>query len=193
MPPVWSWIRLFLNWLFLPVFLLTLAVDQGSKSLVTHLMELGESIPQDGIVRITYTVNTGSAFGLFQNQNAFLIVASIAGIAALLLFYQTLSLPQTPVRVVLGLQLAGAIGNLKDRLTLGYVVDFIDLGWWPVFNVADSAIVVGMVVMAWLFMTSRGTHRQQTMGGPRALPPPREYQVLPPQAGPPPTEGGEAQ
>ena len=125
--------------------LAALLADQLSKALVLLTMYPGQSIPESGIFRLTYVKNTGSAFGLFPNQTLFLIFASFVGIAILLVFYRIHRVSSPILRISLGLQLGGAIGNLMDRLRLGYVVDFLDVGAWPVFNLADSAIVVGLV------------------------------------------------
>ena len=126
------------------VFAVTLASDQLSKHFVSNNMRLGESIPHDGPVVITYVTNSGSAFGLFPNQTLFLIIASFIGICVLMMFYRSHHFSSPYIRLSLGLQLGGAFGNLIDRVRLGHVVDFIDLGWWPVFNLADSAIVIGL-------------------------------------------------
>ena len=135
----------FLGGLSLFVMLAALLADQLSKALVLLTMYPGQSIPESGIFRLTYVKNTGSAFGLFPNQTLFLIFASFVGIAILLVFYRIHRVSGPILRISLGLQLGGAIGNLMDRLRLGYVVDFLDVGAWPVFNLADSAIVVGLV------------------------------------------------
>ena len=103
--------------------------------------------------RITHVTNTGSAFGFFPSQTALLILASLVGIAILIIFYRHQPLPGLLLRTSLGLQLGGAAGNLADRLTLGGVTDFIDIGRWPVFNLADSAIVIGIGILAWFFLS----------------------------------------
>lgn len=126
------------------VFAVTLVSDQLSKYFVSTNMRLGESIPHDGPIVLTYVTNSGSAFGLFPNQTLFLIIASFIGICVLMIFYKSHHFSNPYVRLSLGLQLGGAFGNLIDRVRLGHVVDFIDLGWWPVFNLADSAIVIGL-------------------------------------------------
>ena len=133
---------------------LVFLLDQFSKFLVRQTLELRESFPVDGFARITHTYNTGSAFGLFQGYNAPLIFVSFLGIVILVLLYRTQSLPLGLLRLSLGLQLGGAVGNLLDRVRLGYVTDWIDIGPWPVFNIADSCIVTGLVILAWLFFTS---------------------------------------
>ncbi len=145
--------RDFFGGLSLFVMLAALAADQASKALVLLNMYPGQSIPESGFFRITYVTNTGSAFGLFPNQTLFLIIASFVGIGILLVFYRIHRVSSPILRISLGLQLGGAIGNLMDRLRLGHVVDFIDVGAWPVFNLADSSIVVGLVGLLFTMLT----------------------------------------
>ena len=142
------------------VSLLVIGADQLSKYLVRANMELGQSIPSEGIVRLTYTTNTGGAFGLFANQTFLLSVTAVVGIAVLVLYLRYLPLGSTLLRLGLGLDLGGAVGNLIDRVRLGEVTDFIDVGFWPVFNLADSAIVVGtfLIVYYLLFATGKSVH-----------------------------------
>ena len=131
---------------------LVFALDQITKAVVRHELLLGESIPRDGTFRITHTFNTGSAFGLFPDQTLFLIVASFVGIGILLLVYRHHPFPGFPLRLSIGMQLGGAFGNLADRLRSGQVTDFVDLSFWPVFNVADASIVIGIIIVAGLFV-----------------------------------------
>ena len=138
----WYWDRV-----LLPTIPAVLVLDQLSKYLIRVNMELGESWPAAGLLRLTYGTNTGSAFGLFPNQTLILIVASVIAIGFLVYFYRTYALPKPLLRFAIGLQLGGAIGNLIDRLRAGEVVDFIDVGRWPIFNLADSAIVIGMTLL----------------------------------------------
>ena len=123
------------------------ALDQLTKLFVRSNFELGESWPATGFFRLTYGTNTGSAFGLFPNQTLALILASLVAIGFLIYFYRAHSLNRPLLRAAIGLQLGGALGNLVDRVRTGAVVDFIDVGPWPIFNVADSCIVVGMIVL----------------------------------------------
>ena len=139
----------------LPLFLIALTVigvDQLSKYLVRANMELGQSIPSEGLVRLTYTTNTGGAFGLFANQTFLLSLAAVVAITVLVLYLRYLPRGSTLLNVGLGLDLGGAIGNLIDRVRLGEVTDFIDIGAWPVFNLADSAIVVGTFLIAYYLL-----------------------------------------
>ena len=144
------------SWYKDPVLILALSLvfglDQVTKAVVRHTLLLGESVPREGSFRIINTFNTGSAFGLFPGQTLFLIVASLVGIAILLLVYRNHPLPSFPLRLSLGMQLGGALGNLVDRLRMGQVTDFIELGFWPVFNLADASIVVGIFIIAYIFV-----------------------------------------
>jgi signal peptidase II len=150
----------------LVVLVATLVADQLTKGLVGLNMSPGQSVPESGLFRLTYVTNTGSAFGLFPNQTLFLVLASFVGIGVLLVFYRTHPVNNTMLHVSLGLQLGGAIGNLVDRVRLSYVVDFIDVGAWPVFNLADSAIVVGLVGLLWTLASTRdGSAPEQEPAG----------------------------
>ena len=132
----------------LPATVLTvLAFDQISKYLVRSYLPLYDSWPDQGIVRLTHSTNTGTAFSLFQDQTTLLIIASLLAIGFLFYFYRTQALSSRLLRLAIGMQLGGAFGNLIDRLRVGAVVDFIDVGWWPIFNLADSCIVVGITVL----------------------------------------------
>ncbi|TET15317.1 MAG: signal peptidase II [Dehalococcoidia bacterium] len=143
----------------MPLFLIALSVvgvDQLSKYLIRANMEIGQSIPREGPVGLHYTTNTGGAFGLFANQAFLLSMAAVIGIAVLVLYLRYLPPRSTLLKVGLGLDLGGAIGNLIDRLRLGEVTDFINIGAWPVFNLADSAIVVGTFLIVFcLLLTAR--------------------------------------
>ena len=148
-PTGWPWLLdIYMAALLVTIF----AVDQATKGWVRGNVFPGDSIPTDGLFRITHTFNTGGAFGILPNQTTLLMLASIVGIGILLLFLRNAGIPGIWLRTSLGLQLGGAAGNLVDRITLGKVTDFIDIGAWPVFNLADSSIVVGLVILAWFLM-----------------------------------------
>ena len=143
-----------LSW-HLPVLQLgavTLTLDQFTKYLVRELLPYRFSFPDTGFFRFTHTHNTGSAFGIFQDQNLPLIFVSLVGIAVLLGIYFSQPRPGNLLRFSLGLMMGGAVGNLVDRLHQGWVTDFIDIGPWPVFNLADASIVSGLVVLGWIFL-----------------------------------------
>ena len=134
------------------VVALIIVTDQVSKLLVQMHLDLGESVPAHGLVRLTYVTNSGGAFGIFAGQIIPLTLASFVGVGVLLLFYRSHPWPGRLVRLSLGLQLGGAIGNLIDRVYAGAVVDFIDIGRWPIFNVADASIVTGISLLLALFI-----------------------------------------
>ena len=133
--------------LFLSAIGAVVALDQLTKYLIKINLDLHESWPSTGFLRLTHGSNTGTAFGLFPDQTTVLIVASFLAIGFLYYFYRTHAVSSRLLRLAVGLQLGGAFGNLADRLRAGAVVDFIDVGWWPVFNLADSSIVVGIAIL----------------------------------------------
>ena len=140
-------VPLYADWFLLSTIAVVLGADQLTKYVVKSNLRLGESWPSDGLFRLTHGTNTGAIFGLFPSQTAILIVASFVAIGFLFYFYRTHAMPRPLLRLAIGLQLGGALGNLTDRLAAGAVVDFIGLGWWPLFNLADSSIVVGMALL----------------------------------------------
>ena len=143
-----------------------LAVDQLSKYLVRANMRLGESWPSDGLFRLTHGTNTGSAFGFLPNQTVLLTVASVVAIGFLVYLYRVYAMPRPLLRLAIGLQLGGALGNLIDRLRAGEVVDFIDVGAWPIFNLADSSIVVGMTMLFGILLLPDSRRGTRTGDGP---------------------------
>lgn len=146
------------------IALAVILLDQVTKSwIVTHMVP-GQSIPQDGAIAISYVRNTGAAFGLLANQSLLITFAALVGIAAIFLYYAHPPLQTLWIRAGLGLILGGAIGNLADRLRLGYVIDFIDLRVWPVFNVADSCITVGTGILAYYFLFMAPKRKERLEG-----------------------------
>ena len=135
------------DWIVAATALAALAADQVTKYLVRENMALGESWPAEGFFRLTHSTNTGSAFGLFQDQTIILTIASIFAIGFIIYFYRSHSDGSWITKVTVGLLLGGAVGNLIDRLAWGRVTDFIDVGPWPIFNLADSSITVGITLL----------------------------------------------
>jgi len=139
---------------FFTTALLLVAADQLSKLWIRSNLAVGGSLFEVGFFRLIRVHNSGAAFGLFQGQSFLLTVIALAGIAALLLYvfffhYKFPFLDNWLGRLALGLVLGGTVGNLIDRVCLGYITDFIDFNFWPAFNVADSAIVVGTIILAY--------------------------------------------
>lgn len=130
---------------------LVIGLDQYTKWLVVSNLTMGETwMPWMALVRYARIVNwhnTGAAFGMFQNGN--LVFSIIAVIVSILILYYFPQVPKAEwtIRIAMSLQLGGAIGNLIDRVRQGYVTDFISLGAFPVFNIADSSISVGVAVL----------------------------------------------
>lgn len=137
----------------MPVLVIAGAIillDQVSKYLVRAMMVPGESIPLiPKVFHLTYVQNPGAAFGMFAHRTTFFIIIAVAVILFILAFFQRVGQDQKLLRVGLALQLGGAVGNLIDRVRLGHVTDFFDFRVWPVFNVADMAIVVGVAILCW--------------------------------------------
>ena len=124
----------------------TVFLDQLSKQLVAEYMEIGQQITViDNFFYLTYLRNPGAAFGMLHYQTAFFIAITLVVAVLILYYYRMLSEDYRWLRLGLSLQLGGALGNLIDRVAGGYVIDFLDFTIWPpVFNIADSAIVVGI-------------------------------------------------
>lgn len=141
------------GWLLLAAAIV--ALDQWTKHLASTSLELYRPVPVTGWFNLTLAHNTGAAFSFLAGgagwQRWLFIVAALGISVFLLLWMWRLPLAARALPVALMLLLGGAIGNLIDRVSLGYVIDFIDLHYggrhWPAFNIADSAIVVGVILM----------------------------------------------
>lgn len=136
--------------MFFFIITAVLLIDQGSKAAVQMLMYLGESIPVlPPVFYLTYIMNPGAAFGILPNQKVLFITTGILLITGVLVGYRKMPPEKKLLRFSLGLVLGGALGNLLDRLRFGRVVDFLDFRVWPVFNLADTAIFIGVCLLAW--------------------------------------------
>ncbi len=144
------------NVFFFLIALLVVATDQLSKLWIRSNLATGESLPETGLFRLTHVHNTGAVFGLFPDQSFPLAIVALIAIVVLLLLvifiYRRFPFLDSRLgKPALGLILGGTVGNLIDRLRFGYVTDFIDIGIWPAFNIADSTIVVGVILFFTLF------------------------------------------
>lgn len=142
------------RWLLWLVAAIVFATDQLSKAYVASQLDLWERWqPFDrfplNLFAITHTSNTGAAFGILPEFGLFFVIVAIVVSGAIAFYYRRLPSDQWWLFISLGLQLGGALGNLADRLRLGYVVDFVEIGIIPVFNFADNAIVLGVGMLAW--------------------------------------------
>jgi signal peptidase II len=134
------------------IVLLVLALDQLTKLIVNANLTLQGSIPLiKGVFSLTLIHNRGAAFGIFKNQLYFFIFISVIAVA---LIYSMLKNNKSGklYSLSLSLVLGGALGNLLDRVFLGYVIDFLDFHIWPVFNIADSAITCGTLILGWAML-----------------------------------------
>lgn len=142
----------------MPIALLAITVvivDQWSKYYVQNNMVLGTSIPVIAdIFHLTYILNPGAAFGILENQRYFFVIIAVVMIGAVAFLYHRIALQPLVLRLGVGLLSGGAVGNGIDRINTGYVVDFFDFRIWPIFNIADIAIVsgVGCIIYTLLFI-----------------------------------------
>lgn len=139
--------------------------DQVSKALVVMALEPGESVDVIGdLVRVWYVQNTGAAFSLFPGAIWLFLPVTALALVMIAYFFHSFRDRGPAIHVVLGTILAGTLGNLTDRLRLGYVVDFVSVGVgdlrFPTFNVADSAVVVGIGLLVAYLTFAEGRRRQ---------------------------------
>ena len=127
--------------------LIILILDQLTKLFIRKNLQLNKSIPIiKDVLHLTYITNTGSAFGLFKNFNLLFIIFSIIVIITVLFLIRKVKENERFLQIAFGFLLGGTLGNLIDRLISGTVTDFIDFRIWPVFNVADSAVTVSVII-----------------------------------------------
>ncbi|MFC1675266.1 signal peptidase II [Candidatus Omnitrophota bacterium] len=132
-----------------------LLLDQVTKSLALKNLALGKSLPViKGILHLTLVTNQGAAFGIFKGQSHLFIISAL--VAAILIISLLKKNKCRLTGISFSLILAGALGNLIDRIYLGFVVDFIDLRFWPVFNLADSSITIGAVLLGITVLKRKG-------------------------------------
>jgi signal peptidase II len=148
--------RILHYWLTL---LIVAILDQMSKWWISTSIAYGESRPLiDGLLWLTNVHNKGAAFSILQGKSFFFIVTAAILLAAIIIYVHFYRPPRTLV-FVMGLISGGAAGNLIDRLRLSYVIDFIDTRWWPVFNIADIAIVIGGILFIIYFIMEERSER----------------------------------
>lgn len=150
-----------------------LLVDQVTKHLVLTYLPVGAAwAPIPALERwftVTHVRNVGAAFGLFPQLAPVFLAIAVVVVVGIVVYARFLRPGDRWVALSLGLMLGGASGNLVDRLRIGHVVDFLDFKFWPVFNCADSAIVIGVGVLLWaLFWEPQqqpGQGRSEGAGG----------------------------
>lgn len=129
------------------IALAAVAADQLTKHIVTGHLALDEGIHVVGPFWIHHVQNSGIAFGLFSSATAVVIVLTTIAIVWMLGFFARSGARHPVLPVALGLVIGGSVSNLVDRVRLGYVTDFVDVRYWPAFNLADSFIVIGVVIL----------------------------------------------
>ncbi len=132
------------NFLFFTIFSLVVAMDQITKAIIRKTLEIGSSkIVIPNIFSLTHLRNTGVAFGLFKGSNTLFIIISFLVLIFFLFVYFKNGLFEVQIAIIC----AGIVGNLIDRIFFGSVIDFFNFHIWPVFNIADSAISIGIILL----------------------------------------------
>ena len=149
------------------IAIVIVVLDQWTKWLVRTNIPQGKSWLPDSwqwlspYARIVHWYNTGAAFGMFKDASMVFTVLAFIVIAAILFYYPKVEKDDWALRLALSMQLGGAMGNLIDRLTIGHVTDFISVGNFPVFNIADASISVGAAVLfLGVWLTERAERRE---------------------------------
>ncbi len=143
------------QWLGLGLVALAAATgDQLTKAIVSSRLGLGDAIEIVGPFTIHHVRNTGIAFGLFSDATSIVIGLTALAIAALVVFFARSARRHPLLPVAVGFVLGGSVSNLVDRLRLGHVTDFLDLDYWPAFNLADTFIVVGVGLLFVCFVAA---------------------------------------
>jgi len=130
------------------------AADQLTKWTVSSALGLGDAVELVGPLNINHVRNSGIAFGLFSQATSVVILLTVAAVAAMVVFYARSAQRHALLPVALGLVLGGSLSNLLDRVRLGYVTDFLDVQYWPAFNLADTFIVVGVALLFLSFVAA---------------------------------------
>jgi signal peptidase II len=150
------------QWLSLALVTVAAVVaDQVTKHIVSSQLALDEELAVIGPFSIHHVQNSGIAFGLFSDATAAVIVLTTVAVGWMLVFFARAGARHPVLPVALGLLLGGSISNLADRVRLGHVTDFLDLRYWPAFNLADVCIVVGVVLLVGTMLAGeRGPRRR---------------------------------
>ncbi len=160
---LWQWLS------FALVALCVIGADQLTKWLVTSRLALGSSVSIAGPVKISHVQNSGIAFGLFSQATSLVIVLTSAVVLWMIFFFARSGARHPLLPAALGLVVGGSTSNLFDRITNGYVTDFVDLGSWPSFNLADFCIVLGVAVLIF-FLIAPDRYLPRSSVDPRKAP-----------------------
>ncbi|HVB14111.1 MAG TPA: signal peptidase II [Candidatus Dormibacteraeota bacterium] len=127
--------------------ILVFLLDRITKYWVSHSLALGQQLWPGWPVHIYYTVNSGAAFSILPDADWLFLAVAVGVVLAIVWKWRLLAVQPAWLQAGVGLLLGGALANAVDRVTQGYVVDFIQIPHWPIFNVADSGITVGVVIL----------------------------------------------
>lgn len=139
------------GWFFV-VAAAVVGLDQLLKWVIRDSLALGDRQPVVWPLEIVHFTNSGAAFGILQGAGPLLVMTSVIGMAAIIIYLFNPGFAHPIMRLGLALMLGGAVGNLIDRVKDGEVVDFIKVPNFPAFNVADSAITIGVLLLAWAML-----------------------------------------
>jgi len=143
----------------------SVAADQLTKQIVTSTLALGREVEVAGPFSIHHVQNSGIAFGLFASATSMVIVLTGIAVAWMMVFFAQSALRHPLLPVALGFVLGGSVSNLVDRVRLGHVTDFLDMRYWPAFNLADTFIIVGVAILfISLVKTDRPATRSRRVG-----------------------------
>jgi signal peptidase II len=149
------------HWLGLgAVAVAAIAGDQLTKEVVRTHLRIDESVAVVGPLSIHRVQNSGIAFGLFASATAIVTVLTALAVCWMVLFFARSGARHPVLPAALGMLIGGSVSNLVDRVRLGHVTDFIDFGWWPAFNLADSFIVIGVAILLLALTAADGRRRK---------------------------------
>ena len=135
------------------IALIIILIDQITKFLIKTNFQLNQSLPLiKNIFQLTYIHNFGAGFGILQQQKWILVFISLIVIGIIFYYFDRIKEKEILLQVLVGFTLGGTIGNLIDRIVYGFVIDFLDFRIWPIFNIADSFVtvgVIGLVIYLW--------------------------------------------
>jgi len=160
---LWQWLS------FALVVVCAFGADQLTKWLVTSRLALGSSVSIAGSLEISHVQNSGIAFGFFSQATSLVIVLTSTVVLWMVFFFAHSGARHPLLPAALGLVVGGSVSNLFDRVVHGYVTDFVDFGFWPSFNLADTFIVCGVAVLIF-FLIAPDRYLPRSTGDPRKAP-----------------------
>jgi signal peptidase II len=150
------------QWLSLAfVAIAAVFADQVTKHIVSSQLALDDELQVIGPFSIHHVQNSGIAFGLFPNATAAVIGVTTIAVVWMLVFFARGGARHPVLPVALGLLIGGSVSNLADRVRLGHVTDFLDVRWWPAFNLADVCIVVGVALLVGTMLAGERSPRRR--------------------------------